>query len=180
MTEDNISSLYLESSTAKITLFGRSIAGICSGITIPELDVCFDMGFCSDVAVKQSLVLVSHSHIDHFGALHMHAFNRKLAYSIKPTYVLPTNCAVEFENIYDIFDKLNYHVGQNSLGQMRPFSIITELENNIINKKRIMRFKTNHPVESYAYKIIKIKKNLRKEFVGLDNAEIQQLKVVYC
>lgn len=78
MTEINVQHLELIlSPTEKYTLSGQCIAGIISQVSINELDICFDMGFCSDMSVRQKNVLITHGH----------SFIRNIQKHTIPTYI---------------------------------------------------------------------------------------------
>ena len=48
---------------------GYSVAGEATTINIPEMDVCFDMGFSPRSALAAKFCAISHGHMDHIGGL---------------------------------------------------------------------------------------------------------------
>lgn len=59
----------LESSFAGITLRGTSVAARATAFAVPELGVALDLGRLSPSIAAQPVVLVSHTHLDHFSAV---------------------------------------------------------------------------------------------------------------
>lgn len=155
------------------TLTGYTVAGKKSCIVLPDLDIVFDMGHCPDIAVKQSLVLITHGHYDHIGCLHMHTFERRLVKLSSPTYAIPYNCIEYFEKVYELSKMLN-----------RPGPVYKNYNINCINNESksfyhnnllITPLKTDHTIESYGYVISKIKKKLKPEFSHLSSEDIKQI-----
>ena len=50
-------------------IHGLSVAGEHTTITVPELGVTFDMGQCTRASLSSDLIALSHSHMDHVGAI---------------------------------------------------------------------------------------------------------------
>jgi ribonuclease Z len=68
---------------------GVSIAGVETCIEVPSLGVLFDLGRCTRNAVNVPVVLVSHGHLDHIGAIAQHAARRAMMKMEGSTYVVP-------------------------------------------------------------------------------------------
>jgi len=83
-----------------VELVGRSIAGLETCIEVPTLKLLLDLGSCSRTAVNQPLVLLSHGHLDHMGAIAQHAARRSLL-GMKPgTYVVPAPIVEQVERLF--------------------------------------------------------------------------------
>ena len=94
-----------------LEIIGQSVSGTRTCLIIPKLNVVLDIGFCPSLAAKQDVVLVSHGHGDHIGALHIHAFDRRLHRLSNPTYVMPVECVSTFHQAHDTFKLMNRHAG---------------------------------------------------------------------
>jgi ribonuclease BN (tRNA processing enzyme) len=168
MTEVTVSKLKIESKG--ITLVGQSIAGIRSCIAVPELDICFDCGVCTNASVSQSIVLISHGHADHIGALHEHAFARTMNNVSNPTYIMPKNCVDAFNIAHTAFKCMNRDVDPNIVHpwMTRQYKILSESKNTI-NNLIIESYPTIHGVPSQAFVISKQITKLKPEYVGIDH-----------
>lgn len=161
------------------TLDGQSIAGIRSQISVPELDISFDMGHCPDVAINQKYVLITHGHGDHIGSLHSHTFSRGITHQQTPTYIIPKECIDAFV-AHDAYKCLNKHVDPHMKHDWmkRHYNAISiESDKFEISKKYFVKaLKTIHGVPSQAYCICKTVNKLKDEFKGLSSNEIAKLK----
>jgi len=91
------------------TFYGQSIAGTRTCIVIDELKVVFDLGFFPRKAAACDIILITHGHADHMGALHLHAFDRRMNHLDDPTYVMPKACVDHFNRAYQALKQLNRH-----------------------------------------------------------------------
>jgi hypothetical protein len=82
---------------SRISLLGFSTAGIETAIEVPSLGLVLDLGRCSRTAVNQPLVLVSHRHLDHVGAVVQHAARRAMMNMGESVYVVPASIAADVE-----------------------------------------------------------------------------------
>lgn len=97
-----------------ITLVGQCVAGLRSCVLVPELSLAFDYGFAFDRAMRRaSVVCVTHGHVDHVGALHVHAFERAMANASPPTLVMPSACVNAFRTAQRGYRALNYNASPN-------------------------------------------------------------------
>lgn len=72
----------------------RSVAGVHTTVCFPKQGIraTFDMGLATQTAVGQPTVFVTHQHMDHVGALHMHASLRRMTGQSLPTVYTPVAC----------------------------------------------------------------------------------------
>lgn len=59
----------LEISLEGVTLRGTSVAARATALVVPELGVALDLGRLTPAVAAQPVVLVSHTHLDHFSAV---------------------------------------------------------------------------------------------------------------
>jgi ribonuclease Z len=154
-----------------LQLAGTSIAGIETAIEVPSLKLVLDMGRCSRSAVKLPLVLVSHGHLDHLGALPQHAARRAMLKMPVPTYLVPAENAAAVERLFNAAGALD---GQIIPRRVVPLSPGQDFE---LSATRFIRpFATFHRVPSQGYTVWERRTRLRAAFRGCVGAELARLR----
>ncbi len=152
-------------------LAGISVAGMETCIEVPSLKLLLDLGRCSPSAVNQRLVLLSHGHLDHIGAITQHAARRSLLGMAEGIYVVPKAIAPRVEALFAAAGALD--------GQTIPRQVV-ELEPGEsfeIGKNRwVQPFETFHRVPSQGYTVWERRTRLRPEFRGLPGARLGELR----
>ncbi len=152
-------------------LAGISVAGMETCIEVPSLKLLLDLGRCSGSAVSQRVVLLSHGHLDHIGAITQHAARRALLGMADGIYVVPRAIAPRVEALFAAAGALD--------GQTIPRQVV-ELEpgeSYEIGKNRWVRpFETFHRVPSQGYTVWERRTRLRDEFRGLPGARLGELR----
>lgn len=152
-------------------LGGFSIAGMETCIEVPSHKLLLDLGRCSKSAVNYPLVLVSHGHIDHMGAVAQHAARRAMMKMSVGTYVVPRAVAADVEALFNAAGVLD--------GQIIPRRVIAlgPGEEHALGKNRWVRpFETFHRVPSQGYTVWERRHRLREEFRNLAGPEIGELR----
>ncbi|HYP77416.1 MAG TPA: MBL fold metallo-hydrolase [Polyangiaceae bacterium] len=150
---------------------GSSVAGVETCIEVPALRLVLDMGRCTRSAVQYPLVLLSHGHLDHMGAVAQHAARRAMMHMGESTYVAPASIARELEEFFNAAGHLD--------GQVIPRRVVplSPGEEFPIAKQRWVRpFQTYHRVPSQGYTIWERRHRLRAEFQGLPGARLAELR----
>lgn len=156
---------------SKMKLEGVSIAGIETCIAAPELRVVLDLGRCTPIAVQQPVVLVSHGHLDHIGAIAQHAARRAMMSMSEGVYLVPAAVAPQVEALLNAAGELD--------GQVIPRRVVPLAagESFRIGKHRFVRpFRTFHRVPSQGYTVWEERHRLREEFRGLPGERIGELR----
>jgi ribonuclease Z len=154
-----------------VKLEGLSIAGIETCIEVPELHLVLDMGRCTLSAVRQPIVIVSHGHLDHIGAIAQHAARRAMLGMSEGTYLVPAIIATHVEELFNAAGRLD--------GQVIPRRVVPLApgESFPLGKRRSVRpFETFHRVPSQGYSVWERRHRLRPEFQGMPSAEIGMLR----
>ncbi|HET7540977.1 MAG TPA: MBL fold metallo-hydrolase, partial [Polyangiaceae bacterium] len=86
---------------------GSSVAGVETCIEVPSLRLVLDMGRCTRTAVQYPLVLLSHGHLDHMGAVAQHAARRAMMHMGESTYVAPAAVARDLEELFNAAGRLD-------------------------------------------------------------------------
>jgi ribonuclease Z len=154
-----------------MNLSGVSVAGVETCIEVPSLGLLFDLGRCTRNAVNVPVVLVSHGHLDHIGAIPQHAARRALMKMGESTYVVPEVIRPYVERLFEVAGALDGHpiprrVISLRLGDEFP-----------LGKGRWVRpFRTFHRVPSQGYTIWERRHRLRDEFRDSPGTRLAELK----
>jgi ribonuclease Z len=152
-------------------LEGLSVAGVETCIEVPELRLVLDMGRCTRSAVQHPLVLLSHGHLDHIGAIAQHAARRAMMKMGESTYVVPAATARDVEELFNAAGRLD---GQVIPRRVVPLELGEEFR---LTKQRWVRpFETYHRVPSQGYTVWERRHRLRAEFHGLPGAQLGALR----
>ncbi|HKO53942.1 MAG TPA: MBL fold metallo-hydrolase [Polyangiaceae bacterium] len=152
-------------------LEGLSVAGVETCIEVPSLHLVLDMGRCTRSAIHQPLVLLSHGHLDHLGAIAQHAARRAMMRMAESTYLVPAAIAKDVEELFNAAGRLD--------GQVIPRRVVPLApgEEFRITKQRWVRpFETYHRVPSQGYTVWERRHRLRSEFQGLPGSRIGELR----
>jgi ribonuclease Z len=150
---------------------GTSVAGLETCIEVPQLRLLLDLGSCSRSAVNQPLVLLSHGHLDHIGAVAQHAARRSLLGMSEGIYIVPAAVAPHVEALFNAAGALD--------GQAIPRRVIA-LEpgaEHALGKGRFLRaFETFHRVPSQGYTVWETRNRLLPQFRDLPGPKLGELR----
>jgi len=152
-------------------LFGFSVAGVETCLEVPSLRLVLDLGRCSPSAVTLPLALLSHGHLDHMGAIALHAARRALLHLGESVYVVPRAVAEDVERLFNAAGALD--------GQVIPRKVVPLApgESYAIGKGRFVRpFETFHRVPSQGYTVWERRQRLLAEFRGRTGQELGELR----
>jgi ribonuclease Z len=152
-------------------LEGVSVAGIETCIEVPSFGLLLDLGVCSSTAPNQPRAVVSHGHLDHVGAIALHAARRSLRKMGEGTYFVPRPIAADVEALLNAAGRLDGQVIPRRLVPLEPGE-----EFALDGKRRLRPFPTFHRVPSQGYTIWERRHRLRPEFRGKPPAELGDLR----
>src|SRR4051812_32594515 len=154
-----------------LSLLGFSTAGVETSIEVPSLGLVLDLGRCSRTAVNQPVVLVSHGHLDHVGAVVQHAARRAMMKMGESLYVVPRTIAPDVERLFGAAETLDGGVVPRRVIPLGPG------EELALGKNRFVRpFPTFPRVPSQGYTIWERRTRLRDELRHLDGAALGQMR----
>lgn len=172
----------LQLEVKNLNLIGHSVAGSKSCIMVPQFGIAFDYGFPSEIGISQEMVAVTHGHGDHIGALHLHAFERRMSRMSKPKYLLPDDCLRPFNDAHDAYKAMNRHsYDKPEVVLTRQYDLIGSSEStaDLIKIPKasyyIKAYPTIHGVPSVGYVVFDRRKKLKEEYRGLPGKKIGQL-----
>jgi ribonuclease Z len=150
---------------------GTSVAGIETCIEVPSLRLVLDMGRCTRGAVQHPLVLLSHGHLDHMGAVAQHAARRAMMHMGESIYVAPRAVASALEELFNAAGRLDGQVIPRRVVPLGPGE-----EFQIAKNRWVRPFETYHRVPSQGYTVWERRHRLRSEFHGLPGARLGELR----
>jgi len=152
-------------------LEGVSVAGVETCIEVPSFGLLLDLGVCSATAPNQPRAVVSHGHLDHVGAIALHAARRSLRKMGEGTYFVPRVIAADVDALLNAAGVLDGQVIPRRLVPLEPG------EEFALDAKRYLRpFATFHRVPSQGYTIWERRHRLRAEFRGKAPADLAELR----
>jgi ribonuclease Z len=155
----------------RVELSGVSVAGVETCIEVPGLHLLLDLGACPRTAVSQPVVLVSHGHLDHIGAIANHAARRALLGMSEGVYVVPRAIAADVEALFNAAGTLD--------GQVIPRRVVPLApgEEHALGKGRVVRpFETFHRVPSQGYTVWETRTRLRPEHRDVPGPRLGELR----
>lgn len=153
-----------------MNISGHSIGGKKSCLVMPEHKIVFDIGVCTDEALKYPTILVTHGHPDHLAGAVQHANTRSLVGAEPTTFVVPAAIADALDGIMKawiaIGGRFDYVIKPMSPGEGMVLP----------NGLTVRVFKTDHVVPSQGYALCRQVKKLKAEYIGLQGQQLKALR----
>lgn len=165
------------------SLCGVSISGRFTSICVPELKICFDMGCVPKQSISARVVLITHGHMDHIGALNLHYRQRCLrSITRKPNYVMPSICFKPFKMLHSAYQALDQGLSDTTsishISEMNLFKTETFMDQpfKLNAQTYIKAYPMKHRVSSFGYIVYESRKKLKPEYCHLSGHEIANLR----
>lgn len=150
---------------------GVSIAGLETCIDLPEHRVAFDLGRAYDFALSRPTLCFTHPHMDHIGAVGWHCSTRAMRKMPVPTYLVGHEWVAEFDALMQAWRALDRSEMPHERLAIGPG------EEHALQKDLLLRpFRSHHRAPCQGYGLWRRRRKLRREFEGLAQQTIQQLR----
>lgn len=153
------------------SVVGFSLAGEETVITVPELNVAFDVGRAPREVLTVDNVLLSHGHMDHAAGLGYYFSQRNFQGNMGGTVVAPHQLVDPIKGLMNAWTHIE--------GHRTPFRVVGlghgedyEIRRNLYARG----FTVNHPGPCLGYSIVEVRNKLQDKYLGLPGAEIAQLR----
>ncbi len=153
------------------TIAGYSVAGEETVISMPDLNVCFDVGRCPEEALLMDNLFISHGHMDHCAGIAYYCSQRGFREMAPGTVVVPLCLKDKIEALLDLWGEID--------GNRPPANIIGVVPGDEVQIRRGLFarvFQTNHSRGAVGYTIIDRRHKLKNEYCNLSGPEIARLR----
>jgi len=150
---------------------GTSVAGEATAVSIPELDICFDMGVCPRAMLACKYVAISHGHMDHVGGLAYWCSQRYFQGMGPGNIICHKAIAPAIQRMMEGYIELERQTTPYNLIPLEPGE-----EHEIKNNIRLRAFATEHTVPSLGFAIVEKRSKLKEHLVGLPQEKLRELK----
>lgn len=154
-----------------IHLRGLTLSGIRTAISMPELSFTFDVaqGFPYLLNLKQ--FFLSHGHLDHSAGVPYIISQKAMSRHEAPHFYMPPSLVEPLDEIMKIWQKIEKHVYQYHFHPVHA-----DMEIPVKGNYFMKAFPTIHRVESFGYTLFQRQKKLAKEYQGLSQDDIVNLR----
>ncbi len=152
-------------------VYGISVAGEHTTITIPEFDVSFDMGLCTKASLSTPLIALTHTHMDHVGAL-PYWFSQRHFQKLEGGRVVCHPDVVE-----PLRSMLSSWVAVEK--QKTPFQIDGIAPGTSIPLRQgieLHAIETRHTCPSLGFSIIENRRKLKAEYQDLPQSRLREIR----
>ncbi|HFE45273.1 MAG TPA: hypothetical protein ENJ18_07225, partial [Nannocystis exedens] len=154
-----------------LTLKGIARGGVETCLMVPELGLMFDIGMVPAGALRYGTVLVSHGHADHLGGVAYLLAQRRMQRLPPLTLHVPEELIAPLQAIFAAWGSISNRVLEVELHGHAPGARV-DLGRGIT----AIAHRSIHRVPSLAWEIERQTKHPRAEFVGLESAELRELR----
>lgn len=166
-----MASLMVEKQVGTVRLQGFSLAGEENVVTVPELNVAFDVGRAPREVVAMDFVCLSHGHMDHAAGL-AYYFSQRNFQDMAPGTVLAQHKLVSpIQDLMRVWARIE--------GHLSPHNVIGVDEDEDYEARRgliVRPFRVRHPGPTLGFSLIDVRKKLKPEYAELSGPQIVELK----
>jgi ribonuclease Z len=150
---------------------GMSVAGEQTVIQIPELDLVFDMGYCTRGSLSSGTVALTHAHMDHVGAVPYWFSQRQFQKLGTGRVVCHPSIAGPLDRMMKTWVDLEQQVTPYEIVPLAPGEDLP-LKANLV----LRAFEAHHTSPALAFAIIERRSKLKPEFTDYPQDRIRELK----
>jgi len=157
-----------------IRVDARSLGGIATTLSFPEMALTVDMGVCTPAALRTATLALTHTHADHVSGLHQYLGVRRLFGMAAPRIVAPAEALPALTACIDAMGALQGRPFEPEVVGVRPGDEVALGGNRLF----LRAFPARHSdrIASVGYLVIRRVTRLREAYLGLSGPEIARRK----
>jgi len=166
-----MASRMVDKKVGSLRLCGFSLAGEETVITVPELNVAFDVGRAPREVVSIDHICLSHGHMDHAAGV-AYYFSQRAFQGVPPGCVLVHHGLVPaLEDLMQVWGRIEGHVSPGRIVG------VDEGEDFSIRRDLVVRpFRVRHGRHALGFSVIEVRKKLKPEYADYSGQQIAELK----
>lgn len=154
-----------------LEIIGYSVAGEETVVSMPQLDVCFDIGKAPDQVISINNILLTHGHMDHAAGIAYYLSHRVFSGQTPGTILAGKDLIGAIRDIVDGWVRLDGGQIPANLVGVKPGDEY-QIKPNLFARV----FPTKHCKGSVGYTMLEKRKKLKPEYTNLTSAQIVELK----
>ncbi len=155
-----------------ITIEGSSTGGLETAISIPQFGVCVDMGIAGPSTTKAGMLLITHGHPDHMGALIAY-LGKRLLYRLPPPKIVLDKALLE--GAKTMVAGAERMQGRPLPAEWHPISPGERLP--IKGDLQLEAFRSMHVIPTTGYAILSCREKLKAEHQSMSGEEIKNRRL---
>jgi len=154
-----------------LTFEGLSLSGIRTAISMPTLDLCFDVAQGFPYVLNMKKFFISHGHLDHSAGIPYIISQKAMRHEAHPIFYMPTSMIEPMTEIMKLWSQIEGY-------QMtHDFRAVDHGHAIDLNPQMFMKpFKTLHRIESFGYTLFSRNRKLKLDYQNLPGDQIRDLR----
>ena len=161
----------IEKECGGIRIVGFSLAGEETVITLPEFNVCFDVGRAPREIISIDNVCLTHGHMDHAAGI-AYYFSQRSFVGIAPgRLIVHRDLVAPIRRLLDVWSEIEGHPSPANIHG------VESLQDVPIRRGLVVRpFAVNHACSALGLTLIELRHKLKPEFHGKSGPQLASLK----
>ena len=154
-----------------IEIFGFSLAGEETVVSVPEYNVCFDIGRAPREVISIDNICLSHGHMDHAAGIAYYFSQRSFVGIDTGRVIVHRNLAPAIEKLLEVWAEIEGHPSPANVQG------VESLQDVVIRRGLLVRpFAVNHAGYALGFTLIEVRHKLKSEFLGKSGPQLVALK----